>query len=222
MQPVSVPGATTPAPQLNVQQAVQQLVNGSAPINTSAPAKPPVAPTTKDKPDNNHAVSGAPVETPEAAAQTMLPSVKPITPSVLATVGAQLSLMLADTGELRVGGKQRVAVMLEADAPLNSALVALTFDPAKLKVTSLMPGDSSAGARLLQQLDPSGKVSVMVMPANNTTLKASASILFYLDVEAIGAGANALDFDRSGIRLSAADNRDAFARFPETGLTVKQ
>jgi general secretion pathway protein D len=212
MQPVSVPAQ--PAPQLNVQQATQQLVNGNAtPVNASAPAKAPA----KDKPDNRHAVVAAPLN-----AQDLVPAVKPADANGPAAAGAQLSLIITGTDELRVGMRQRVAVMMESDAPLNQALVALKFDPAKLKVLSLTPGDASAGARLLQDLDPAGKISVMVMSQSGATIKPSASVLFYLDVEALGAGANVMDFDRVGLRLMTADNRDAFARFAETGLTVKQ
>ena len=215
MQPVSVPTQPAPAaPQMNVRDAVQTLVN-SAPVNTSAPAKPP----TKDKPQNNHAAVNPPVEL--NADNALLPTIKPNTPGILATAGAQLSLMMADTAELRVGMKQRIAVMLEADAPLSSALIALKFNPALLKVTGLTPGDASAGARLMQLIDPNGKVSVMVMPDANTTLKPGASVLFYLEVEAVGAGANALDFDRNGMRLTTTENRDAFPRYAETGLAVK-
>ena len=220
MQPVSVPSQPGPAPQLNVRDAVQTLVN-SAPVNTSAPAKP----QTKDKPQNNHlavpapVVANPPVEL--APDNALLPTIKPNTPGILPTASAQLTLMVVNTAELRVGMKQRIAVMLESDAPLSSALVALKFNPALLKVTGLTPGDASAGARLLQDLKPDGQLSVMIMPPADAPLKPAASVLFYLEVEAIGAGTNALDFERNLMRLMTTENRDAFPRYAETGLTVK-
>ena len=220
MQPVSVPSQPTPAPQMNVRDAVQTLVN-SAPVNTSAPAKP----ETKDKPQNNHGTAPAPlVASPPvelAPDNALLPTIKPNTPGILPTASAQLTLMVVDTAELRVGMKQRIAVMLESDAPLSSALVALKFNPAMLKVTGLTPGDASAGARLLQDLKPDGQLSVMIMPPANAPLKPAASVLFYLEVEAVGAGANAIDFERNLMRLMTTENRDAFPRYAETGLTVK-
>jgi general secretion pathway protein D len=221
MQPVSVPSNTQPAaPQMNVRDAVQTLVNANA-INTSAPA---TKPETKDKPQNNHAPANTPANTPTveiSGANDLVPTIKPDTPGILANAGAQLTLMTADTAELRAGGKQRIAVMLESDAPLNSALVALKFNPALLRVTALMPGDAGPGARLMQHIDPNGKVSVMLMPEANAVIKAGATALFYLEVEALGAGANALDFDRNGMRLTTTENRDAFPRYAETGLTIK-
>jgi general secretion pathway protein D len=218
MQPVSVPAQPAPSPQMTVRDAVQTLVNGTAPVNTSAPAKP----ETKDKPQNNHAtVAAPPVTNPLvelAADNALLPTVKP---EAQAGPAGQLTLMLTDTAELRAGMKQRVAVMLEAGATLKTAFVVLKFDPAKLKVLSLAAGDAAPGANLLQQIDPNGKISVMLMPDGGATLKTGASILFFVEVEALGAGANALDFDRDAVRLTAADNRDAFKRFNESGLTIK-
>ena len=61
----------------------------------------------------------------------------------------------------------------------------------------------------------------MVTPEDNGTIKAGATVLFYLEVTALEAGHNALDFDRSGIRLMTNQNTDAFVRFADSALVVK-
>ena len=222
MQPVSMPAAAPPA--LNIQQAVQQLVNGEKAVNTSAPAKRP-----ENEPERNHATIAQPLAKAapvtgiaEANAQAMAPTVKPKGTNMVVASAAQLSLM-AGMSELHVGMKQRIAITLETETPMQSVMVALKFDPMKIKITGLTQGNAGngTGTELMQRIRPSGEISVMVTPEDNGTIKAGATVLFYLEVTALEAGHNALDFDRSGIRLMTNQNTDAFVRFADSALVVK-
>lgn len=243
MQPVSVPAAqpatgTVIPPQLNVQQAVQQMVNGKQLVNASAPAPQP-----KDQPEQHHGPVVPPTAPPPAPVATVVPSVVVAPPTVAANdanvqamlptlkvvkaaepVAGNVELsLLSEATELRAGMRQRIAVALETDATLASALVALKFDPAKIRVIGLTQGNAGNGVatELMQRIQPNGEVSVFVMPQNRGQLKPGASVLFYVEVEALAAGENALNFNATSTRLTTASNQAATLRFAPTGLVVK-
>lgn len=245
MQPVSVPPAAQPSanaapvPQINVQQAVQQMVNGSKQtVNTGSPAPQP-----KEQPEQHHApvapaavAPPAPAVSPVAVAaptvtanaiatnnanvQAMLPTIKVVKND--AAENAELSL-LTEAAELRAGMRQRVAIALETDASLTSALVALKFDPTKMRVIGLAQGNAGNGTptELMQRIQPNGEVSVFVRPQNLGQLKPGASVLFYVEVEALAAGENTLNFNAASTCLTTANNRAATLRLPQLGLSVK-
>jgi hypothetical protein len=235
---------------LNVAAALTQYL-GNSPANTSAGASANLTATlqpvnlsdTPPQPSSTTPASAQPLDTAAGSAQettTPLPSyARPAVAGKSPTVGqsmnsalgngqalpasaltSELRLMPAEQ-QMRVGEKQRVALTLIANAPLNSALVKLHFDPRFIAIRGISQGDLSVGGPVvMQSIDPSGFVTVSVIPPTGTNLKSGASVLVFLDIEAVAAGESTISFEKDNIQLSASGSRVTPQLF-ESKLVVK-
>jgi hypothetical protein len=137
-----------------------------------------------------------------------------------AAASAELRLMPAQQ-EMRVGEKQRLALTLISSAPLNSAMLRLRFDPRFIAVRGISQGDSSTNAStIMQSIDPSGIVTISVMPPAGVNFKNGASVLVFLDIEATAVGESALSFEKDNVHLSSAGSQVAPQLF-ESRILVK-
>jgi general secretion pathway protein D len=180
----------TPAPSA---QPTDAAIN-SAQETTTAPAPSYARPAMVEKP---------------LAAEKIINKVfgsAPATQPVAASI-AELRLMPAQQ-EMRVGEKQRLALTLISNAPLNSAMLRLRFDPRFIAVRGISQGDSAANApTIMQSIDPSGIVTISVMPPAGVNFKNGASVLVFLDIEATAAGESALGFEKDNVHLSSAGSQ---------------
>lgn len=179
------PATVTPAP-------ASDSTNINA-IETSAPPALPYArPATVEKTSTvgkitNGIFGSAPVATPPLAAAV-----------------AELRLMPAQA-VMRVGEKQRLALTLISNTALNSAMLRLRFDPRFVRVRGISQGDFAGGAPIIMQsIDPSGLVTISLMPSPGVTFKTGASVLVFLDIEATAVGESALSFEPGTVHLSSA------------------
>jgi general secretion pathway protein D len=120
---------------------------------------------------------------------------------------AELRLMPAQA-EMRVGEKQRLALTLISSAALNSVTVKLRFDSRFIAVRGISQGDISAGAPVvMQSIDPSGIVTVALTPPAGGKFKTGASVLFFLDLEAVATGESALSFEKNSVQITSAGSQ---------------
>lgn len=239
---------TTPAQpgSLNVTAAVAQLI-GAAPSNTSTSvagtgAEPINLSATP--PPQASTITSAPATATDSAQETSAPApsyARPATgekpasigkiangifgsappPSSPSPVTAELRLMPAQA-EMRVGEKQRLALTLISNTSFNSAMVRLRFDPRFISVRGISQGDSVGVAPLIMQaIDPSGMVTISVMPPAGVQLKTGASVLVFLDIEAVAAGESAFSFEKESVHLSSPAASQAVPQLFESKIVVK-
>ncbi len=121
-----------------------------------------------------------------------------------AAVTAELRLMPAQQ-EMRVGEKQKLALTLISNTPFNSAMIRLRFDPRFISVRGISQGDFSTSApTVMQSIDPSGIVTISLMPPAGVNFKTGANVLVFLDIEATAAGESALSFEKNNVHLSSS------------------
>ncbi|HYO90848.1 MAG TPA: secretin N-terminal domain-containing protein, partial [Pyrinomonadaceae bacterium] len=222
---------------LNVAAAVAQLVGGrpaSASTNNTGVATPqplsltdtppqqtPVTTTTQQPtaaatvaaqettaPPPSYARPSTTIEKPSAVekvASGVSAGKAPATPN--ANTVAELRLMPAQA-EMKVGEKQRLALMLISSASLNSVMVKLRFDSRFVAVRGISQGDISAGAPVvMQSIDPSGMVTVSLTPPAGGKFKTGASVLVFLEIEAVATGESALSFEKNSVQISSANSQ---------------
>jgi general secretion pathway protein D len=174
---------------------------------------------------------GAPPPLPEKSAPTAT-AVQPQSAKVEASVKptttasfAELRLM-AERQEMRVGEKQRLALLLTTDAPLGTALLALRFDPRTIVVRGITKGPADAKGitpAIMQSVDPYGLLLVSVSsPADASTTTTGARVLLFLDIEAIAPGESKLVFDQTDMYLNTADGHGLQLKLLPTSLMVKR
>lgn len=166
----------------------------------------------------------------KSAASAPVRAVEPESAKVEATTKAgatgiaELRLM-SEQQEMRIGEKQRLAVLLTTDAPMGTALLALHFDPRTIVVRGITKGavDSRGlSPSIMQSVDPNGLLLVSVSPSpEGVAATTGARVLLYLDIEAIAPGESKFEFDQSNMYLNAADGRGLQLKLLPVRLTVK-
>jgi general secretion pathway protein D len=206
-QPVSLSATQQPLPTSATfvsAQALEAATSGTQ--ETTAPLPSYARPSTGDKPSTIGKAAGA-----------IFGSAPAVAP---AAVTAELRLMPSQQ-EMRVGEKQKLALMLITNAPFNSATVRLRFDPRFIGVRGISQGDISASAPvLMQSIDPSGMVTVSMMPPAGVNFKTGASVLVFLEIEAVAAGESLFSFEKDNVHLLSAGSQ-ATPQLFESKIVVK-
>ena len=129
-----------------------------------------------------------------------------------------------EPGEMRVGEKRQLSLLVRTGAPLGLALITLRFDPRVIKVNSVSAGSIFANATtaptLTQSIDEHGMLLVSLTPAAGSALTGEGKLL-NLDVEATGVGDAALAFDLANIHIVAKDGRPTTLQIEQGHLAVK-
>jgi general secretion pathway protein D len=137
--------------------------------------------------------------------------------------GAVLHLLTG--GEMRVGERRRVMVLINTTTPLSLAAAALKFDPRVLAVRSITKGSlfgdvQTAQPSVTQSVDQRGTLLALVAPAAGFNVS-GAGVLLFVEVEALAAGESLIGFDRAGLYLMSADGKAVVAQTSQARLTVK-
>jgi hypothetical protein len=137
--------------------------------------------------------------------------------------GAVLHLLTG--GEMRVGERRRVMVLVNTTTPLSLVAAALKFDPRVIAVRSVTRGSlfgDAPGAQpsVTQSVDPRGSLLALVAPAPGSTV-GGAGVLLFVEVEALAAGESLIGFDRAGLYLMSADGKTVVAQTSQARLTVR-
>ena len=179
-------------------------------------------------------VEAAPENLPKNQERTEKPSIteklkaglfgKPPVQPVPVSVAAEAHLV-SEQQEMRVGGKQRVALVFVSKEPLGNAIMRLHFDPKVVAVRSVSPGVWLDGAQtqpsIMQAIDPAGIVAVAISPQAGAPLKTGANVVLFLDIEALAAGESVINFDPTNLNVVTADGRAVKLQMAESRLTVK-
>jgi general secretion pathway protein D len=148
---------------------------------------------------------------------------KPAAPPEVA-VTAEARLMPGQQ-EMRVGEKQRIALVIDSKDPLGNAILRLRFDPRYVAVRNVAPGkwpDSAATQpSVMQSIDPAGIIAVAISPQAGMPLKTGANIILFLDIEAIGTGESIISFDQANAQVVTPDGRAVKLQMMESRVTVK-
>ncbi len=140
---------------------------------------------------------------------------------VLPVVEARL---MAEGQEMRVGQKQRIALVLVSKEKLGNTLARLQFDPRFLAVRGISQGPWPDGAAtapiIMQSIDPAGLIMLAISPQAGAPLKTGANVVLYLEVEALAVGESAITFDENA-RAVTIDGRDVKMQMMESRITVK-
>jgi general secretion pathway protein D len=132
---------------------------------------------------------------------------------------------LLPTGqEMRVGDKQRIALVLISKEPLGNTVARLRFDPRVLAVRGISQGPWAGAAQsaptIMQSIDPSGLISLAISPQPGAPLKSGASVIFFLEIEALAAGETIISFDPNAQAVTS-DGRSVKLQMTESRLSVK-
>jgi general secretion pathway protein D len=147
----------------------------------------------------------------------------PATPEpVMALVEARL---LPGQPEMRVGEKQRIALVLVSKEPLGNTILRLKFDPRYVAVRNVSPGNWPDGAAtqpsIMQSIDPAGIIAVAVSPQAGASLKTGANVVLFLDIEAVAAGESIISFDQANAHVVTSDGRAVKLQVVESRVAVK-
>jgi hypothetical protein len=150
---------------------------------------------------------------------------KPPAPTEPVHVTAEARLIPVEQ-QMRVGDKQRMALVLVSKESLGNTIIKLRFDARHLAVRGVTPGvwpgvTAETQPVIMQAIDPAGTVSVAISPQAGTVLKAGANVVLFLDVEAVGLGESIIGFDATNAHSVTSDNRAVKLQFVESRLTVK-
>jgi general secretion pathway protein D len=203
-------------------------------------AQPTANPTAGNSPTSgvDAALSsiGAPPPLPEksVAAQTNVTTtqsakieatVKPTTAATVTAASVAELRLMSERQEMRVGEKQRLALLLTTDAPLGTALIALRFDPRTIVVRAVTKGPADAKGitpAIMQSIDPYGLMLVSVSPSGDMSSATGARVLLFLDIEAIAPGESKLVFDPTDMYLNAASGHSVQLKLLPTSLILKR
>ncbi|HEX8772424.1 MAG TPA: secretin N-terminal domain-containing protein [Pyrinomonadaceae bacterium] len=164
------------------------------------------------------------------SAQTATPAAPAVVENARAAVNpatvpaAELRLM-SEKQEMRVGEKQRLALLLTTNAPLGTALLAVRFDARTIAVRGITKGLATAQGALptiMQSVDPNGMVLISVSPLPDAPLGSGSHVLLYLDIEALAGGEGKITFDQGNMYINSADGRSVKLSVAPGRLVVKQ
>lgn len=145
-------------------------------------------------------------------------------PSAPILVAAEARL-IPEQQEMRVGGKQRVALVLISKEPLGNTILRLHFDPKVVAVHSVSPGiwpdSAETQPSVMQSVDPAGIVAIAISPQAGAPLKTGANVVLFLDIEALATGESVFSFDPTNLNVVTSDGRAVKLQMAESRLTVK-
>lgn len=234
---VSESAAASPQPVMQ-QPAAQQTGTTAAVVPTALVGNSPqtsnvlanaIAQLTGEDPPLPTALVAKKTATPAPASNQQTTNAMPLpVPSLVTTATVALNAearLVPVAPEMRVGGKQRVALTLVSNEPLGNAIMRLRFDPRSVIVRSVSPGawegNAQAAPTIMQSIDPAGVVAVAVSPQAGSPMKAGANVVLYLEVEAVAAGESVLTLDPASVQVFTADGRAVKLQAVESRLVVK-
>jgi hypothetical protein len=164
----------------------------------------------------------APVASP---ANNLLKDVAGNPPEPSAPLMAEARLIPIEQ-QMRVGQKQRMALVLVSKESLGNTIIKLRFDPRQIAVRGITPGaiagvTAATQPAIMQAIDPAGTVSIAISPQAGAALKPGANIVLFLEVEAVGVGESLIGFDTTNAHAVTSDNRGVKLQFVESRVTVK-
>ena len=128
--------------------------------------------------------------------------------------------------EMRVGEKRILPVELKSEAGLGLAVITLKFDPRIIKINGISAGSLFAEAKnapvISQSVDDKGMVLLSIAPGPGSKAIIGDGALLQIEIEAIGAGDSAVNFDAGNVHLVAADGRALVLQLGQSHLVVKQ
>ena len=133
--------------------------------------------------------------------------------------------LVATQHEMRVGDKQRIALVFDSKEPLGNAILRLKFDPRAIAVRSVSAGDLSEGtkkiASMMQVIDPAGVIGITISPEAGASLRMGANTVVYLEIEALANGETAIGFDQTNVQVFTSDGRVVKMQMQESRVLVK-
>ncbi len=224
--PKALAGTSTNAtsPAVTTAAALTTSLAATAAVNASLKT-PGLAPLTEEASRPQSIAPATSTETQKVS--TPLPSVATVNVApVPAEARAELMLM-PEQGELKVGEKRRVMLLLKTDAPLGLATATLRFDPRVAAIRSVTPSGFSAGKSgapvVTQSIDQTQGVLVLsISPAAGAPPLTGEGLLLVIEVDGMATGESALAFDADKVHFIATDGRTVRAKVTEIKLKVTQ
>jgi general secretion pathway protein D len=202
---VNSTNATAPPP---VLEAAQPSSAATTTATTGATTPPPTTATTTTQ--------------PAAGKMKRATAAKTIAHKGSGTATAELRLMPA-AQEMRVGEKQRIALVLNSKEALGNTIARLKFDPRVLAVRGVSQGAWPSGQNaptIMQSINPTGLVALAISPQKGTPLKTGASVVLFLEIEALAPGECVISFDENAQAVTL-DGRAVKLELTESRVTVK-
>jgi general secretion pathway protein D len=219
----------SPTALVNSSAKVEPLTVETVQPSVAAPAMP-LSTVTAPAPAPN---AGKAVAAPESTAKSRRRAASSIGGKVKTglfgrAVGAALpaaeARLIPAGKEMRVGEKQRIALVIISKEPIGNAIARLHFDPRVLAVRSVSQGPWPEGAQsqptIMQSIDPAGLLTLAISPQAGAPIKSGASVVLFLEVEALAAGEGVISFDEN-TQASTADGRGLKLKMAESRMTVK-
>ncbi|HEY0378233.1 MAG TPA: secretin N-terminal domain-containing protein [Pyrinomonadaceae bacterium] len=132
--------------------------------------------------------------------------------------------LTAEKQEMRVGEKQRVALVVVTKEALGATTARLRFDPKVLAVRgisqSAWPDGAASAPAVMQSIDPAGTIMLIVQPQSGSPLKSGESVILFLEVEALASGDSVISFGPDA-HIIAPSGHGVSLQLTESRLTVK-
>jgi general secretion pathway protein D len=126
--------------------------------------------------------------------------------------------------EMRVGEKQRIALVLISKESLGNTIARLRFDPRVLAVRGITQGPWTEGAQsaptIMQSIDPAGLIALAISPQAGAALKSGANVVLFLEIEALAVDQTVINFDDNA-QVVTSDGRSVKLQMTGSRITVK-
>ena len=138
------------------------------------------------------------IQTSESTENTEPKPISTKTPEKVLTIpNADLRLFMPNVGEMKVGEKAKISVLISSEAEFQSAIVAIGFDPKKIAIRRVSYGDVFGKTFADKQANPyfnsNGKLYV-TLSADEMTKVIDSDVLAYFEIEALAAGKPEISF----------------------------
>ena len=206
--------ANTPAPSAASATSAQPAVNNgrtTTAVNTLVANTTPASMTTAAV----NALSPR-ANAPSAPAPSAAPA--------LST--AELRLV-PEAGQVKVGERRRLMLLVKTDAPLGLASATLRFDARSVAIRSVTRGTmfdaKTAEPVLSHSVDAAKGVLLLTLaPAAGAPALTGEGILLFIEVEGVAAGDARFEFDADKVHLVATDGRSVLSQATQTQVRVIQ
>ncbi len=119
-------------------------------------------------------------------------------------------MMISQLPQMKIGDKAKVAVIVKTSTPFRSAILGLTFNPAKLAIRSIQLGDifgsQIAKTEIVPFLNLNGKTFVALSP-NKDVIISESGVLAYIEIEALSEGIPEIAFAPEIMSILTNDGR---------------
>ncbi len=132
-----------------------------------------------------------------------------------------VNLSLALDNQVTQGNKRRVALMMDTNAPLGMASLAVRFDPKAIVIKGITFGNMFENEKnapaIAPFITPDGVLLLNITPSMGSAIKGKGALV-YFEIEMLKGVESAISFDASNLRLITSDGRTTLVQLLQDAI----